>query len=77
MKWVMILGATGSVGRNVLDVIARHLDQYHVEALVAGRHLHGLVNRVPTAHCLSYPQRLPPGIAAFGFLQSKASFRAQ
>ena len=37
MKRIIILGATGSVGRTVLDVIAQHPDKYQVEALVAGR----------------------------------------
>ena len=43
MKRIIILGATGSVGRNVLDVIAHHRDVYQVEALVAGRDVDGLV----------------------------------
>ena len=42
MKRIIILGATGSVGRNVLDVIAHHHDKYHVAALVAGRDVAGL-----------------------------------
>lgn len=42
MKRVIILGATGSVGRNVLDVIAQHRDHYHVTAMVAGRDVKGL-----------------------------------
>lgn len=44
MKRVIILGATGSVGRNVLDVIAHHRDAYHVTALVAGRDVDALVD---------------------------------
>ena len=44
MKRVTILGATGSVGRNVLDVIAHHRDAYHVVALVAGRDVEALVD---------------------------------
>ena len=44
MKNIVILGATGSVGRNVLDVIAHHRDSYRVEALVAGRDVEGLVD---------------------------------
>jgi 1-deoxy-D-xylulose-5-phosphate reductoisomerase len=42
MKRVIVLGATGSVGRNVLDVIANHRDAYHVTALVAGRDVEGI-----------------------------------
>ena len=33
---VAILGSTGSVGANTLDVIARHPDRYEVVALSAG-----------------------------------------
>ena len=44
MKRVTILGATGSVGRNVLDVIAHQRDAYQVEALVAGQDVEALVD---------------------------------
>ena len=33
---VTILGATGSVGRSTVDLIARDPERYRVEALVAG-----------------------------------------
>ena len=33
---VSVLGSTGSVGRNTLDVLARHRDRYRVAALAAG-----------------------------------------
>ena len=32
---IAVLGSTGSIGQNTLDVIARHPDRYHVFALVA------------------------------------------
>ena len=35
MKGVTILGSTGSIGVNTLDVIARHGDRYKVIALTA------------------------------------------
>ena len=35
LKQVTILGSTGSVGVNTLDVISRNLDQYQVFALTA------------------------------------------
>ena len=35
MKGVTILGSTGSIGVNTLDVISRHGDQYKVIALTA------------------------------------------
>jgi 1-deoxy-D-xylulose-5-phosphate reductoisomerase len=34
---VVVLGATGSVGRAAADVLAEHADRFRVEALVAGR----------------------------------------
>ena len=36
MKTLTILGSTGSIGTNTLDVIGRHRDLYRVHALVAG-----------------------------------------
>jgi len=40
---VAVLGATGSIGRSALDVIARHTAQFHASVLVAGRNVKGLV----------------------------------
>lgn len=37
MKRVAVLGATGSVGRSTLAVVARHSDQFEVSAVSAGR----------------------------------------
>jgi 1-deoxy-D-xylulose-5-phosphate reductoisomerase len=37
MKRLVILGSTGSVGTNTLDVVARHPDRYRVTALAAGK----------------------------------------
>ncbi len=36
-RGVVILGSTGSIGTQALDVIARHRDRYRVVALAAGR----------------------------------------
>ncbi len=36
VKTVTVLGSTGSVGRNTIDLIARNPDRFAVEALVAG-----------------------------------------
>lgn len=43
VKRVTILGATGSVGRNTLDLIARNRDSFYVEALTAHRDCEGLI----------------------------------
>ena len=37
MKRLCILGSTGSIGKNTLDVVARHPDRYQVVALAAGK----------------------------------------
>ena len=37
MRRIAILGATGSVGVNTLDVVARHPERYEVAALAAGK----------------------------------------
>lgn len=39
MHGVAILGSTGSVGRNTLDVIARHPDRFRAVALSAHRQI--------------------------------------
>src|SRR5438132_578080 len=38
-RGVVILGSTGSIGTQALDVIARHPDEYRVVALAAGRNI--------------------------------------
>lgn len=43
VKRVTILGATGSVGRNTLDLVARNRKRFHVEALTAYRDCDGLI----------------------------------
>lgn len=42
---VTILGSTGSVGTNTLDLIGRHPDDYRVEALTAGRNVASLIEQ--------------------------------
>jgi 1-deoxy-D-xylulose-5-phosphate reductoisomerase len=39
MKQIAILGSTGSIGRNALDLIAAHPERYRVAALAAGRNI--------------------------------------
>ncbi len=49
MKNITILGATGSIGVNTLDVIARHPDQYRIKALTANTNVETLL-----AQCIAY-----------------------
>src|SRR5580692_4489013 len=46
MKGIAVLGATGSVGVNTLDVIARHPDRYRAVALGAHRNVEGLFKQI-------------------------------
>ena len=39
MKYVSILGSTGSIGTQTLDVIKQHPDQFKAVALVAHRNI--------------------------------------
>lgn len=43
MRGVSIIGATGSIGRQTLDIIAQHPDKLRVVALTAGRDAEGLL----------------------------------
>jgi len=42
---VTILGSTGTIGEQTLDVIARHSDQYHVFALTANTNVNKMVQQ--------------------------------
>lgn len=46
MKAVSVLGSTGSIGRNVLDVVDRLKDKYRVVALAAGRNIELLKKQI-------------------------------
>jgi 1-deoxy-D-xylulose-5-phosphate reductoisomerase len=46
LKGIAVLGATGSVGVNTLDVAARHPDRYRVVALGAHRNVDGLFKQI-------------------------------
>jgi 1-deoxy-D-xylulose-5-phosphate reductoisomerase len=68
---VVILGSTGSVGVNTLDVIARHRDRFQVVALTAYRQIDTLLHQ-----CLKFhPQYAVVGSAA-GAEQLQANLRA-
>ena len=49
MKEITILGSTGSIGVNTLDVISNHLDKFNVRALTANTNLDIFVEQ-----CLKY-----------------------
>ncbi len=49
MKGITVLGSTGSIGVNTLDVISRHPDKYHVKALTANTNVSTLLEQ-----CIKY-----------------------
>jgi 1-deoxy-D-xylulose-5-phosphate reductoisomerase len=53
-RHVTVLGSTGSVGRNTVELIARDPDSYVVEALTAGRNV---------AHLAEQARSLRPKLA--------------
>lgn len=50
---VCVLGSTGSIGTNTLDVMARHPERYEVFALAGGQRVDALL-----AQCLTWRPRL-------------------
>lgn len=46
MKRITILGSTGSIGRNALDIISRHRDRFKVVALTAGKNINLLERQI-------------------------------
>ena len=49
---ITILGSTGSIGANTLDVLSRHLDRYQVYALTASVQVDAIL-----AQCVQYKPR--------------------
>ena len=46
MKKISILGSTGSIGTQTLDVVSKHRDQFQVEGLAAGTNAELLIRQV-------------------------------
>src|SRR2546428_7190642 len=63
-----LLGATGSIGRQVCDLVERHPDRFALHAVIAGRDaaaLQALARRHPEAHSLlAHPADAHAGDAA-------------
>jgi len=50
LKTLTILGSTGSIGVNTLDVIGRHPERYRIHALAAGRNVKLLAEQIAQFH---------------------------
>ena len=46
MRMLTVLGSTGSIGTNTLDVVRRNLHRYGVYALVAGQNVDTLAAQI-------------------------------
>ncbi|MDE3117554.1 MAG: 1-deoxy-D-xylulose-5-phosphate reductoisomerase [Nitrospirota bacterium] len=60
MKYIVILGSTGSIGTNTLDIVAKFPDQFRVAGLTAGSNVDKLEEQIrtfkPEAVALSDPK---------------------
>ena len=45
-RTLTVLGSTGSIGTNTLDVVRQNRDQYRIFALAAGRNIDSLANQI-------------------------------
>ena len=62
MKEISILGSTGSIGTQTLDIVAHHPEQFRVVGLAAGRNISLLAEQIrqfqPEIVATSYPEKL-------------------
>ncbi len=62
MKAISILGSTGSIGTQTLDIVTHHPDQFRVVGLAAGRNIPLLAEQIrqfqPEIVATSYPDKL-------------------
>ncbi|HET7755298.1 MAG TPA: 1-deoxy-D-xylulose-5-phosphate reductoisomerase [Anaeromyxobacteraceae bacterium] len=68
MKRLAILGSTGSIGVQTLDVVARHPDRFQVVALSAGRNHELLVEQI---------RRFRPSVVAMSDADAARGLRAE
>jgi 1-deoxy-D-xylulose-5-phosphate reductoisomerase len=70
MKRLAILGSTGSIGEQTLDVVAEHPDQFEVVSLAAGRRVERLIEQArqfrPRVVSVTDPKEVPDLVAALG-----------
>jgi len=63
LKWLTILGATGSIGASVADVVLRHKDRFAVHALVGHRNVQRMLELArslrPVRVVMTDPEAVP------------------
>lgn len=67
MKLITVLGSTGSIGKNTLDIVRQRSDEFGVYALVAGRNVAELARQIlefrPKMAVVAQASSLPPLVA--------------
>lgn len=80
MKRIVVLGSTGSIGRNVLDVVRRHPDQFQVVGLAAHRNLTVLRSQLvdhPAAQAVVTDSASGAEVDADGLLRARCVGRSE
>lgn len=54
MKKIILLGATGSIGTQTIDVVNNHSDQFEIIAMACGHNIAGLIEIIKSSKCLFY-----------------------
>jgi len=67
VKRIVVLGATGSIGRQTLDIVRAFPDEFEVVGLAAGHNVELLLDQINEFHprhisCISRPDPLPNGV---------------
>lgn len=68
MKRIVVLGATGSIGRQTLDIVRAFPNEFEVVGLAAGNNVELLLRQVEEFHprhicSITPPENIPPGVA--------------
>jgi len=62
VKPIVIVGSTGSIGTQTLDIVASHPEEFRVVGLSAGRNIERLAQQIrqfrPQIAATCYPERL-------------------
>ena len=81
MKRITLLGSTGSIGRNTLDIVRQRREEFGVYALIAGRNVTVLAEQIlefrPAVAILSDAALLPELVAALDVAGLPASARPE
>lgn len=80
MKAITLLGSTGSIGTQTLDIVAQYPDQFRVVGMVAGRNIELFAQQVlqfkPEIIAIQDPAQLPELKAAIASLQPQPEILA-